>query len=109
VSALAEALGSFALAAGALFAVAGCIGLVRLPDFFTRLHGASVTDTLGAGLILLGLMLHAGLTLVTVKLAFIGLLVFFTSPTATHALAKAALTRGLRPLGAGEEPPPSKP
>jgi multicomponent Na+:H+ antiporter subunit G len=104
-----EALGWLALAAGAFFSVAGCIGLARLPDFFTRLHGASVTDTLGAGLILLGLMLHAGLTLVTVKLAIIGLLVLFTSPTATHALAKAALTRGLRPLAAGEEPPPSKP
>jgi multicomponent Na+:H+ antiporter subunit G len=83
--------------------------LVRLPDFYTRMHGASVTDTLGAGFILLGLMLMAGLTLVTVKLAFIGLLVFFTSPTATHALAKAAMTRGLRPLLARPEPPPSKP
>jgi multicomponent Na+:H+ antiporter subunit G len=104
-----ETLGWLSLAAGAFFCVVGCIGLVRLPDFFTRLHGASVTDTLGTGFILFGLMLHAGLTLVTVKLAFIGLLVFFTSPTATHALAKAALTRGLRPLGAGGEPPPSKP
>lgn len=97
------------LAAGAFFCVTGCLGLARLPDFYTRLHGASVTDTLGAGLVLLGLMLHAGLTLVTVKLAFIGLLLFFTSPTATHALAKAALTRGLRPLLGSEEAPRSKP
>lgn len=96
------------LAAGAFFCVVGCIGLVRLPDFYTRMHGASVTDTLGAGFILLGLMLKAGLTLVAVKLLFIGLLIFFTSPTATHALAKAAMTRGLKPLLAREEPP-SKP
>lgn len=107
-AAIADWAGWVCLAAGAFFAVTGCIGLVRLPDFYTRLHGASVTDTLGAGLILLGLMLHAGLTLVTVKLAFVGLLLFFTSPTATHALAKAALTRGLHPLLGAQEAPPSK-
>lgn len=103
-----DLLASCLLGAGAFFCVVGCIGLVRLPDFYTRMHGASVTDTLGAGLILLGLMLKAGLTLVMVKLVFIGLLIFFTSPTATHALAKAAMTRGLKPLLAREEPP-SKP
>jgi multicomponent Na+:H+ antiporter subunit G len=109
VSAAVEVLSWCLVAAGGFFCVVGCIGLVRLPDFYTRMHGASVTDTLGAGLILLGLMLAAGLSLVTVKLVFIGLLVFFTSPTATHALAKAAMTRGLKPLLAREEPPPSKP
>lgn len=51
-----------------------------MPDFYTRMHAASVTDTLGAGLILLGLMLHAGLSLVSVKLLILGLLIFFTSP-----------------------------
>lgn len=109
MSAIVDALAWILLATGGFFCIVGCIGLVRLPDFYTRMHGASVTDTLGAGLILLGLMLMAGLTLVTVKLAFIGVLVFFTSPTATHALAKAAMTRGLRPLLARPEPPPSKP
>jgi multicomponent Na+:H+ antiporter subunit G len=104
-----DVLAWISLAAGAFFCVVGCIGLVRLPDFYTRMHGASVTDTLGVGLILLGLMIEAGLSLVTVKLVFIGLLVFFTSPTATHALAKAAWTRGLRPLLAREESPPSNP
>ena len=78
------------LAAGGLFCVIGALGLLRMPDFFTRMHAASITDTLGAGLILFGLMLQAGLTLVTAKLAIIALLIFFTSPTATHALAKAA-------------------
>lgn len=91
------------LAAGGLFCVIGALGLLRMPDFFTRMHAASVTDTLGAGLVLAGLMLQAGLTLVTAKLAIIVLLIFFTSPAATHALAKAALVRGVKPLLADEE------
>jgi multicomponent Na+:H+ antiporter subunit G len=69
-----------------------------MPDFYTRVHAASVNDTLGAGLVLLGLLLQAGWTLVAAKLVVIGLLIFFTSPAATHALAKAALGRGLEPL-----------
>lgn len=92
------------LAGGGFFSVVGAVGLLRMPDFFTRMHAASVTDTLGVGLLLLGLMLQAGLTLIAVKLAFLGLLIFFASPTATHALAKAALARGPAPLLApGEE------
>ena len=91
------------LLAGGAFCIIGALGLVRMPDFFTRMHAASVTDTLGAGLILLGLMLQAGFTLVTVKLIVLGLLIFFTSPTATHALAQAALARGLQPLLAQAE------
>lgn len=86
------------LAAGGVFCLIGAVGLVRMPDFYTRIHAASVTDTLGAALVLLGLALQAGLTLVTVKLVMIALLILLTSPTATHALAKAALTRGLHPL-----------
>ena len=87
------------LAAGGLFCVTGALGLVRMPDFYTRMHAASVIETLGAGLILLGLLLQAGLTLIAVKLLMIGLLIFFTSPTATHALAKAAYARGVAHLG----------
>ncbi|HET9662930.1 MAG TPA: monovalent cation/H(+) antiporter subunit G [Burkholderiales bacterium] len=85
------------LVAGGLFCIVGAVGLLRMPDLFTRMHAASVTDTLGAGLILLGLMLQAGFTLVSAKLLLVGLLIFFTSPTATHALARAALARGLEP------------
>lgn len=96
------------LGAGGVFCVIGGIGLIRMPDFYTRVHAASVTDTLGAGLILAGLMLQAGLTLVCVKLVMIGLLILFTSPTATHALTRAALTRGLEPVLAGEGGSPSK-
>ena len=91
------------LAAGGFFSIVGGIGLLRMPDFYTRIHAASVTDTLGVGLILLGLVLQAGWTLVTAKLVVIGLLILFTSPTATHALAKAALERGLQPLLGREE------
>ena len=97
------------LVAGGLFCVTGALGLVRMPDFYTRMHAASVTETLGAGLILLGLLLQAGLTLIAVKLLMIGLLIFFTSPTATHALAKAAYARGLKPLLATDGGPSSKP
>ncbi|MBL8367150.1 MAG: monovalent cation/H(+) antiporter subunit G [Candidatus Accumulibacter sp.] len=86
------------LLAGGVFCSIGALGLLRMPEFYTRLHAASVTDTLGAGLVLLGLILQAGLTLVAVKLVIIGLLLFFTGPVAAHALAKAALNRGLKPL-----------
>jgi multicomponent Na+:H+ antiporter subunit G len=96
------------LVAGGLFCIVGAVGLLRMPDFYTRVHAASVTDTLGAGLILLGLILQAGWTLVAAKLVMIGLLIFFTSPAATHALARAALGRGLKPLLDREEGP-SKP
>ena len=85
------------LAGGGACAVIGALGMLRMPDLYTRLHGASVIETLGAGGILLGLGLQAGFTLVTAKLAIIWLLIFFTSPTATHALAKAALARQLKP------------
>jgi len=97
------------LVSGGLFCVVGALGMLRMPDFYTRMHAASVIETLGAGLILLGLMLQAGPTLVTVKLLFVGLLIFFASPTATHALARAALVRGLKPLLAEPEREPSKP
>ena len=59
------------LAAGSIFVLIGAFGLIRLPDFYTRLHAAGITDTLGAELILLGLMFQAGLSLVTVKLILI--------------------------------------
>lgn len=83
--------------------------MLRMPDFYTRMHAASVIETLGAGLILAGLCLQAGLTLVTVKLLMIGLLILFASPTATHALARAAMVRGLRPMLANEQEASSKP
>jgi len=97
------------LVSGGLFCIVGAAGLLRMPDFYTRMHAASVVDTLGAGLVLAGLLLQAGPTLVAAKLLMIGLLLLFASPTATHALARAAFERGLQPLLAPEESPPSKP
>jgi len=86
------------LVAGSIFLIIGTIGLIRLPDFFTRLHAASVVDTLGCILIMMGLMLQAGLSLVTVKLVLIMIFILLTSPTAAHALAKAALHGEVKPL-----------
>jgi len=83
------------LVSGSVFSVIGGIGVIRMPDFYTRSHAASITDTLGAGLILLGLGIHSGLNLITVKLVFIFLFLYLTSPTALHALVKAAYSRGL--------------
>jgi multicomponent Na+:H+ antiporter subunit G len=96
------------LAGGGLFCIVGAAGLVRMPDFYTRMHAASVVDTLGAGLLLAGMLLQAGLSLVSVKLAMIALLLFFASPTATHALGRAALARGVEPQLAHPEDASSK-
>lgn len=109
MSLMLDVLSWVSLTAGGLFCIIGGIGMLRMPDFYTRLHAASVIETLGGGLILFGLLLQAGFTLVSVKLIIVGLLVFFASPTATHALAKAAMERGLKPLLASEETGSSKP
>ena len=85
------------LVAGGLFCVIGTIGLIRMPDMFTRLHGASVVDTLGMGFLIVGMVLQAGFTLVAAKLIIIAALVLLTTPVATHALAQAALHAGIRP------------
>ena len=81
------------LAAGAFFSIVGCLGLVRMPGLFPRMHAASVTDTLGAGLLIIGLLLDAGVNLIGAKLLLLGVLILLTNPTATHALAQAALAR----------------
>lgn len=86
------------MGAGAGFLLIAGLGILRLPDVFTRMHAAGIGDTLGAGLILAGLMLQGGISLVTVKLVFVFILLFMTSPTATHALAKAALTGNVKPM-----------
>lgn len=103
--------GAFLLTGG-FFCVVGGIGLIRMPDFYTRMHAASVTETLGAGLILLGLILLGGWTLITMKLVMVGLLIFFASPTASHALARSAMLRGVKPQLASPDTkgdPSSKP
>ncbi len=83
--------------AGSFFTVVGAIGLIRMPDVYTRMHAASVTDTLGAGLLLIGMILQAGFGIEMVKLLFLLALFFFVAPVATHALAQAALHSGVGP------------
>ena len=85
------------IAIGSFFVLVGAIGLVRFPDIYTRVHGASVIDTTGAGFMILGLMLQAGWSLVTLKLVFILAIFFFTLPVTAHALAQAALHEGIEP------------
>jgi len=84
------------LVSGSAFCLLGGIGLVRFPDFYTRIHATGLTDTMGAGLVLSGLMLQAGWTLVSVKLVFILAFLLVTSPTANHALVKAAFAHGIK-------------
>ena len=91
------------IVAGSAFAVVGGVGLLRLPDVFARMHGGGITDTLGAGLILVGLMFQSGLTLATGKLVMILLFLLVTSPTATHAVARAALSADVEPEVVGKE------
>ena len=91
-----------ALCAGSLVCVIGGLGLLRLPDFYSRTHAAGLTDTLGATLILVGLMLQSGSFGIAAKLGLLVLLLHLTSPTGTHALVKAAYSRGLRAPDPGE-------
>lgn len=87
---------------GALFGVVGAVGVLRFPDLFSRMHAASVTDTLCALLVLGGLALMAGFTLALAKLFLILVFLWFTTPTATHALAKAARHGGVEPQVEGK-------
>jgi len=81
---------------GSFLGISGVIGILRFPDFYSRIHAAGVTDTLCAALILFGLMLQTHWDLVLIKLILILLFIFLTSPTASHALSKAALHSGLK-------------
>lgn len=83
---------------GTFFVIIGAIGTLRFPDFWARLHAASVTESAGVILLLSGLCIQAGFTLVTFKLLIIGAFLFITGPTSTHAIANAALISGLKPI-----------
>ncbi len=83
---------------GALLVLTGTVGILRFPDFFTRMHAASITDTAGATVFLVGMALLSPHWLVLVKLFVIWLLLFITGPTASHIVANAAYTAGLQPL-----------
>lgn len=92
---------SFAmLTLGGFCVFVGGVGVLRMPDLYTRMHAASITDTSGTALVLGGLLLQAGFSLVLIKLLTILVFLFVTSPTAAYALANAAQLSGHAPQGA---------
>ena len=91
---------------GAFLAIVGTIGVLRFPDFYTRLHAASVTDTSAATTLILGMAFLSDHWLVLVKLAVICLFLIITGPTSSHAVANAAHTAGLEPLIGPQNKPP---
>ena len=83
---------------GSFLILVGSIGLIRLPDFWSRLHGASITDTGGVLFLLIGMIIQAGSIWIFLKLVAIGIFLFVSSPTASHAIANAAyVTFGYHP------------
>ena len=79
------------VSAGIFFLVTGAAGLIRFPDFYTRMHASGKCDTLGALLVLVGLACHEGASFASVKILLIAAFIFVASPTATHAIARSAL------------------
>ncbi len=109
--AVADILSWVLLCLGGGFVLTGGIGALRLPGFYTRLHAASLTDTMATILIFAGIILQAGFTLASFKLVAIMLFLLLTGPTASYALANAALESGMRPDAQrlGDEPPEDAP
>jgi len=85
------------IAMGCFFVVVASIGLLRFPDFYSRIHPAGKADTLGKVLIMLGLTVYEGFSIASVKLLIVVAFVFIANPTAIHSLAKAAYVAGLKP------------
>jgi multicomponent Na+:H+ antiporter subunit G len=106
VSGLLDGISWTALLIGGLFCLVSAVGVLRMPDLFTRAHAAGITDTMGAAFILVGLMFQAGPGLVSLKLLTILIFLFVTSPATTHALVKAAYSRGVRALPSPEREEP---
>lgn len=90
-------LGAASCLIGGILCLIGTIGVLRFPDFYTRLHAASITDTSGAAMVLIGMALMAPNWIVLVKLFCIFVFLFLTGPTSTHAVANAAHVAGLQP------------
>ena len=85
------------LLVGVFFMLAGTIGFVRFPDFYSRMHATGKCDTLGEGLMLVALIVYGGATFVSVKILFLITFILLANPTSTHAIAKAAYDVGLEP------------
>lgn len=85
------------LGLGCFIILVAAIGVIRFPDFYTRLHPAGKGDTLGQSLVLLGLMIYEGFTMNSVKLLIIILFIYIVNPTATHFITRAAYLAGIKP------------
>ena len=93
------ALSGLSIAIGVIALLIGSLGLIKLPDVYCRIHAVGMIDTAGASFIILGMIIHQGFSLVSFKLALIGVFLFFTSPIATHAVAQVAHKMGVKPVG----------
>ena len=92
-------LSGLSIAIGVIALLIGSLGLIKLPDVYCRIHAVGMIDTAGASFIILGMIIYQGLSLVSFKLALIGVFLFFTSPIATHAVAQVAHKMGVKPVG----------
>lgn len=90
-------LGLMLILVGAAFFLAGTVGLLRLPDIYTRLHALTKADNVGLGFVVVGLVVQADAWLIGVKLLLIWVLVLISSTTASHLMARTALRRGIKP------------
>tara|TARA_B000000475_G_C15895251_1_gene406186 strand:+ start:437 stop:760 length:324 start_codon:yes stop_codon:yes gene_type:complete len=86
-----------AIISGSIFIIIGAYGAYKAPGFWSRLQSVSLIESLGAFLVLIGLGLQSGFTFITIKIVIIGIFLFITGPTSTHALANAAFSSGVRP------------
>jgi multicomponent Na+:H+ antiporter subunit G len=85
------------LAAGLFFHAIAALGVLRMPDFYTRLHAVSKAETLGVLLTVAALVLWSGPTLTAVKVSLVAVFLFLANPTSTHAIGRAALRLGVQP------------
>ncbi|MCZ7598936.1 MAG: monovalent cation/H(+) antiporter subunit G [Gammaproteobacteria bacterium] len=92
-----EIVSAILMLVGAVFVLTGSVGLLRLPDALTQIHAVGITDTLGVGLIILGLAIRAGPTLLALKLLLILAILVLTTPTTSHAIARAVSRYRSRP------------
>lgn len=89
-----EALAALFMLGGLVFFIGSAIGMLRLPDFYSRIHASGNSETLGCSLSFIGLMIYEGATLTSLKMAFVFLLVFMANPIGSHILSKAAYKSG---------------
>ena len=89
------------MSAGLFFLIVAAIGMVRLPDVFSRSHAVSLTDSLGAFLMLIGIAIHEGLDTNTLKILVVLSLLYILNPVITHATVRAAIRSGLKPWKKG--------